>query len=934
MILIVLLLLYLPVTLHGEIIEIPNDFETIQAGIDAAEEGDTVLVAPGEYNEFINLSGKPILVTSHFMLDGDENLITETIIDGSDLNRSVVIFANDEDGRTILSGFTIRNGDTDYGGGIYCNGTSPILSHLIVEGNHVSEFGGGIYCTNEAGPLIQNVKIRNNITELGGGGVGSFHGANPIIEDSYISENNTSGIFYGGGVFVDSSSITLRNVLINDNESLSAAGVYARSTSACSLIACTITDNIAIRDGGGIVASGSTLFMDRCMVNGNQATAYGAIYADGNTVITNSTIVGNSALNASGIYFSDSDFELINSIVYGHEDLEIYVYDSEEVIISYSDIEGGVQGVQCIDDNFEWGEGNIDEAPLFVDPDNNDYHLTEDSPCINSGHPDSLDIDWTRKDMGAYPFLTNSVLQGHIFSAVEDDLPLFGATIMTDYNAQITSDVNGFWIIENARPGEFELTASYPYCIDSSVVNLDIGMADTLEVIFRLRHPKIELSTDEITENLSQGQSTDQALTITNAGNAELDWSTRSIVREGVGADPWMLRASYNVGEQLDTERINCVAYADGNYYLYAHRRFEDRSFEVFDNDGNWVRRFPFFSSGFAVYDMAWDGELLWTTCYDTLWGFNTDGEVQITKVINAGARHMCWDSDREVFWVTERTISDDAPIIGYHRDNDRVLRIFDSPFFQVRGLGYWSDDPDGYQLYIRNLVPSDSGYQYLLHKMNIETNDTMFVGRFDYRSNGAFITNEFDNTGSWVFMTVEDQPENEGGVKLTVRQLQPAITWLNFEEREDEHLNPFSEEELIVSIDATEIDTGTQTGEILFTHNAGPDSVVIPITLRIGPNSIDDSEIPIPQSFKITSIYPNPFNSSVTIEYSVPQPERVTIGLYDVSGRLMWSVSEETRYSGSHSTSIPALSLASGIYFVKLKGSLGSQTRKIVLVK
>ena len=62
--------------------------------------------------------------------------------------------------------------------------------------------------------------------------------------------------------------------------------------------------------------------------------------------------------------------------------------------VEYSDVQSGYRG-----------EGNFDEDPLFVDSYNNDFHLTEDSPCIDAGDPESdLDPDGTRADIGAFHF--------------------------------------------------------------------------------------------------------------------------------------------------------------------------------------------------------------------------------------------------------------------------------------------------------------------------------------------------------------------------------------------------------------------------------------------------------------------------------------------------------------------------------------------------
>jgi hypothetical protein len=83
------------------IINIPADYPTIQQGIDASIDGDTVLVQPGTYVENINFNGHNIVLGSLFLTTGDTSYIAQTVIDG-DSAGTVVAFENGEDSTTAI----------------------------------------------------------------------------------------------------------------------------------------------------------------------------------------------------------------------------------------------------------------------------------------------------------------------------------------------------------------------------------------------------------------------------------------------------------------------------------------------------------------------------------------------------------------------------------------------------------------------------------------------------------------------------------------------------------------------------------------------------------------------------------------------------------------------------------------------------------------
>ncbi len=204
----------------AEIIRVPFDQPTIQAGIDAAVTGDTVLVADGTYtgagNKELDYGGKAITVTSRH----DPAF---TVIDCEGSGRGFYFHSGESD-EACAQGFTVRNGYSVNGGGIYCTGSSPIISKMIITSNQATDWGGGI----------------------------QIHQGSPQIIDCIISEN-TGGI--GGGVFCYYYSYPgFVNCFITRN---SDGGIHTTWNSSPEFINCTVTNNFSGGGGGGFYTGGS-----------------------------------------------------------------------------------------------------------------------------------------------------------------------------------------------------------------------------------------------------------------------------------------------------------------------------------------------------------------------------------------------------------------------------------------------------------------------------------------------------------------------------------------------------------------------------------------------------------------------------------------------------------------------------------------------------
>jgi len=267
---------------------------------------------------------------SLFLTTGDTSYIPITILNGGNIGQSVVSFVNGEDSTAVVTGFTIQGSNfAEYGGGIRCIGSSPIITYNIIRDNEVEEnhHGGGIYCSF-ASPLISHNKIYNNNADVGGG-IACYGESSPKILYNYIHSNVSS---IGGGInCYEDAEPEISNNIITGNTALYGGGIWLEDVNIQEFNNNTLSGNFALL-GGGIYCTGST----------------------GNINATNTILWSDSAYN---------------------EGNEIYLDSGGSINIEYCNIQ-----------NTLWpGTGNISCDPMFCDPDSGDFYLEGHSCCEGSG---------------------------------------------------------------------------------------------------------------------------------------------------------------------------------------------------------------------------------------------------------------------------------------------------------------------------------------------------------------------------------------------------------------------------------------------------------------------------------------------------------------------------------------------------------------------
>jgi hypothetical protein len=337
------------------VIRVPDHQPTIQAGIDAAMDGDTVMVAPGIYegdgNRDMSFGGKAITVRSEY---GQAGCV---IACGgfADQGHRAFHFNSGEGPDSVLEGFTITGGYLQGFSGAAGTGGALLVEHAspTIRGNRImwNSAGGG------------------DVSQYGGGGgIAVIGDGSPLILANQFLFNHVEGLFAnGGGIASIDASPRIENNLFHENVSLSWGGGIFTSGGAPVIGNCTFSDCRSTYGGGGLFA------------------------LSGEVLIVNS------------IFWDNWEGGISEAIEMG------FPPDYQPTVtIRYSCIEYGQSSVDVVAGKLTWGAGMISDHPYFRSGPAGAFYLaqqatghTQQSPCVDAGDPESPPVEGTtRTDHG------------------------------------------------------------------------------------------------------------------------------------------------------------------------------------------------------------------------------------------------------------------------------------------------------------------------------------------------------------------------------------------------------------------------------------------------------------------------------------------------------------------------------------------------------
>jgi Peptidase family C25/Carboxypeptidase regulatory-like domain/Propeptide_C25/Secretion system C-terminal sorting domain len=558
------------------------------------------------------------------------------------------------------------------------------------------------------------------------------------------------------------------------------------------------------------------------------------------------------------------------------------------------------------------------------------------------------------KNVTANSAILFSTLTGLITGTVEGNVtyltggaPVEGATVYVgNHIVTTTTDAVGDYTLERVVIGTHTVTAMGPGLNPSTVNNVTVLENETSTADLEVTQPLFELDQETIDLEMRNDQSIVRNLAITNDGDGWLEYDARIDFHGPEGViehpedpvlsldEPWDELFNFNtataeirnrgltlVGRNFWTcGSNNPDAPANAPNQLYAY-----------DKEGAYLNTFaqPIDDpQGSGFYGLTTDGEYLYGAAVGKLYKMAFDGEnitlVDSWEIPVNPARYLEYDPEEGLFWMGDMTTF----LYGID-DQGNIVRSLDIPG-QIRAIAYYSGEATDQKLYY---MSQDFGSDEVnIRKLNTANGENSLVNTLvvdDVVINDANITYRW-NPMKWTFIGLFDT-QGEGDL-VKVWELDENRAWLEIDNAAGV-VEANSSTTLPITFNGLDLPDDDYHAWIRIDHNAIQVVSFVRINLTLF-TDLDENIVELPTEWKIEAPYPNPFNPTTTVRFSMVESAMVNAKIFNVLGQEVLTVINRRLGAGYHEMSIDGSQLSSGVYFMKFEAGPINSTSKLILLK
>jgi len=522
---------------------------------------------------------------------------------------------------------------------------------------------------------------------------------------------------------------------------------------------------------------------------------------------------------------------------------------------------------------------------------------------------------------------------------------LEGVRVSTSTGQTTVTDANGAFHIDDLAIGQVSFLFEKPGFNNARVVaTIEEGREARFSV--GLHHPEIVPPQASLTQELQPGvYFNEQTIPVGNRGNGPLDF--RLTVRDRDGNNPSFENILSINGRDIDRAAVNSlrgVEFIGDKLYVSVGGTIAvgDNWIVVLNRQGVELRRFRQNSlTQFGFADLAWDGQYIYGGEDDSVTVLDTLGNL-IRRI------HIPFGQDPPLglpfvtalaYYPPNNSLlmaSTGTPIFQMSLEGEPLDQIpIGFPDFEedMSGLAYNPGDNDGMPIYAIMKTNIGDSRRMWLTKTNIaEARIVRQLAQYQLEdATGLAIGFEWES-GKTILATIANR--NNSIDTLRLYDLGPDTRCIWFD-RGWQSVQPNAPVDFPVLFRSSGIALGSYEFSLVLFHNALSDSVRIPVRFVVSNETgTEGNGSGAPSYFNLEEAYPNPFNSSTLIAFTLPRPMKARLAIYDLAGREVEQLWQGETAAGRQTMILKADNYPAGLYFARLDGEEGSIIRRLVILK